>query len=77
MAKSGRAIFLGHCASEALRTTENVVLVFIRCSSPGGKEKADHGVLWDPGSVRGQYRKRNDRRRANYYNANTGRKWTI
>lgn len=75
MAKSGRAIFLGHCASEALRTTENVVRVFIRCSSPEEKRKRIMESYGIPEASVDSTGKHNDRRRANYYNANTGRKW--
>ena len=75
LARNGRSIFLGHCASEALRTMDNVVKVFIRCSNEDVKKARimkDYGITE---AMVESTRKRFDKKRANYYNANTGRKW--
>ena len=75
LARNGKAIFLGHCASEALRNMDHVVRVFIRCSDETEKKNRimkDYGI--PEGAVEGT-RRRFDKRRANYYYANTGRKW--
>lgn len=74
-AREGKAIFLGHCASVALRDQKNVVRVFIRSSN--GEEKKNR-ILEEYGiqaSMAESTRKRFDRKRANYYYANTGRRW--
>lgn len=74
-AMDGPAIFLGHCASEALKEKENVVRVFIRCSDDGQKNRrieTDYGISRaDVESTK----KRFDKKRSNYYYANTTLKW--
>lgn len=75
MAKRGRAIFLGHCASEALKEQPGTVKVFIRCSDRGQRRlriRDEYGVQEN---LVESTRKRFDRKRANYYSANTGEKW--
>lgn len=74
LAASGPAIFIGHCASEALRD-RSVVKVFIRCSDSEQKAKRiaeDYGI--DPKRV-DSVRNRYDSKRAKYYYANTTQKW--
>jgi hypothetical protein len=75
LAKQGSAIFLGHCAFEALREEEGVVKVFIHCSDKEQKRERitqDYGI--DP-SEADAVGERFDRKRANYYYANTKHKW--
>ena len=75
MAAQGPAIFLGHCASEALKGRAGVVKVFIRCSDPERKRERileDYGI---PEQEMEGTRKRFDKKRANYYYANTLQKW--
>lgn len=75
MAQQGRAIFLGHCAAEALKDLPGLVRVFIRCSDEAQKKQriqADYGI---PEQQIESTQKRFDKKRANYYSANTGRKW--
>lgn len=75
LAMRGRAIFLGHCASEALKKQKHLVRVFIRCSHEENKKEriiSDYGIT---GAMAESTRKRFDKKRANYYNANTGKKW--
>jgi cytidylate kinase len=75
LAKKGSAIFLGHCASEALKEEKGVVKVFIRCSDPVIKEQRiikEYGISRsEVERVQNQY----DKKRANYYYANTSNKW--
>ena len=75
MAAQGPAIFLGHCASEGLKGRAGVVKVFIRCSDPERKRERileDYGI---PENEMEGTRKRFDKKRANYYYANTLQKW--
>jgi hypothetical protein len=75
IARHGNAIFLGHCASEALKEDEGVVKVFIRCSDEEQKRKRiirDYGI---PKEKVDTVRERFDKKRANYYHANTDNKW--
>lgn len=75
LSKRGRAIFLGHCAAEALQEQNDVIRVFIHCSDEEAKRKrtvVDYGIREvEADSVR----KRFNKKRANYYHANTGKKW--
>ena len=69
------AIFVGHCASEALKEYPNVVNVFIHCSSDEQKKERilhDYGIAPVQADV---VRRKYDKKRANYYKANTERKW--
>ena len=75
LAAKGSSIFLGHCASEALKETKGVIKVFIRCTSEDEKKKR---IAEDYGITENQIdstRRRFDKKRANYYYANTARKW--
>ena len=74
-ARNGRAIFLGHCASEALRNMDQVVRVFIRCSDEAIKKARIMDYYGIPEGVVESTRRRFDKKRANYYYANTGKKW--
>lgn len=74
LAANGRGIFLGHCASEALKDKKDVVKVFIRASSEEKHKRiaADYNIAEkDIESVRRRF----DKKRANYYYANTSMKW--
>ena len=75
LAAKGSAIFLGHCAAEALKEYEGMVRVFIRCSDEEAKRQRimeEYGI--DAGKVEA-VRKKFDKKRANYYYANTVKKW--
>lgn len=75
-AANSSAIFLGHCASQALRDREGVLKVFIRCSDNEAKQKRiieDYKIAPDDAE---RTRKYFDKKRANYYHANTTKKWT-
>ena len=73
-ASQGSAIFMGHCASEALKDYENVIRVFIHADSQTKKERiiADYGISEANVSAA---EKKNNKRRASYYSANTQKKW--
>lgn len=74
-ASQGSAIFMGHCASEALKDYDNVVRVFIHADSQTKKERiiADYGISEANVSAA---EKKNNKRRASYYSANTQKKWS-
>lgn len=75
MAMEGKTIFLGHCASEALKDKEGVIRVFIRSGSNEEKRRRireDYGIAQkDIDATQKFY----DRKRANYYYANTSKNW--
>lgn len=75
LAANGKAIFLGHCASEALKDHKGVVHIFIRASKEEKKKRiiADYNI---PESEVGTMIRRFDKKRANYYYANTAKKWS-
>ncbi len=75
MAHNGRSIFLGHCASEALKDEKGVLRVFIRCSDNEMKKKyitEEYGI---PEKDAESVRKYFDKKRANYFYANTAKHW--
>lgn len=75
MARQGRAIFLGHCAAEALKDRPDNIRVFIRCSDAAQKRRRIREEYGIQEQMVESTRERFDRKRANYYQANTGRKW--
>ena len=74
-ANHGSCVFLGHCASEALKDYDGVLNVFIRCTDENAKMKRivdEYGITEDKAvSVKRKF----DKKRANYYYANTLKKW--
>lgn len=74
LAAEGPAIFLGHCASEALKDQKGVVRVFIYADGEDKKEriKRDYGIAESRLETTQRYF---DKKRSNYYHANTGRRW--
>ena len=73
-AAEGAAVYLGHCAGEALQGFR-VLKVFIRCSDVAEKERRiteDYGI---PKEEIKNTAKRFDSKRAKYYFANTAKKW--
>ena len=74
-AARGAAIFFGHCACEALNEYQGVVRVFIRCSDEEGKKRRiteEYGISAEQAD---NVRRKFDRKRSNYFYANTVRKW--
>ncbi len=75
LAANHPAVFLGHCASEALKEYDGVLRVFIRCTDEEAKKNRmiqEYGI---PASQADAVRRRFDKKRAAYYYANTARKW--
>ena len=74
MAAAGPAVFVGHCASHALREQEGVLRVFVRARDEDKAERIvrDYGI--DPDEVEATCRRFN-RKRANYYSFCTQKKW--
>lgn len=75
LAAGGPAIFMGHCASEALKEFEGVVNVFIRCTDEEAKRHRIMEEYGIPGTQADIVRRKFDKKRANYYYANTVKKW--
>jgi cytidylate kinase len=74
-ARQGRAIFLGHCASEALHDFPHVLHVFITCRNEEIRTRRIMDQYGIPLDEVEKTRNRFDRKRANYYKANTARSW--
>ncbi len=74
LAAEGPAIFLGHCAEEALKEHKGVVRVFIHSDIKEKRERVmeDYGI---PEKDVESMMKKFDKKRSNYFFANTGRKW--
>ena len=74
MASEGSAIFLGHCAVEALYRRKGVLRVFIRAEEAVkiARISGEYGI--EEKNVR-KVMQKFDRKRSNYYYANTSRKW--
>ncbi len=74
LAAFGPAVFIGHCASEALKD-KDAIKVFIRSSDKEMKAKRiaeDYGIAErNIESTRNRF----DNKRAKYYYANTAKKW--
>lgn len=75
MAKQGSGIFLGHCAAEALKEEEGVIKAFIHCSDEKKKYERIQKEYGVKESEVASTMERFNKKRANYYYANTGRKW--
>ena len=74
LAQKGPAIFVGHCASHALREKEGVLRVFIRANETDKTRRiiGDYGI--EPEEVQ-TVCSRFNRKRANYYAFCTQKKW--
>lgn len=68
------SIFLGHCAAEAFGDDDRVVKVFIRGQAEDKKRRVrkDYGIAENRVE---ETMRRFDKKRANYYYANTLRRW--
>ena len=75
LAMEGPAIFLGHCASDAVRDQKGVIKVFIHSENEEevkNRIAKDYGIA--PGDVESTRRFYN-KKRAGYFRANTGNEW--
>ena len=75
LAANTSAIFLGHCASEALKEKNGVINVFIHCSDEKAKRERIIKTYDIPESKVDVVQRKYDKKRANYYNVNTERQW--
>lgn len=74
LADKGSAVFIGHCAGCILRERDNVLRVFIHADDKKRRYRAITEYDIDPNAVdlvMNQF----DKRRANYYKANSDKKW--
>ena len=74
LAKSGRSVFVGHCASEALKDEAGVLRVFIRADDAFKHDRvvSEYGIdEKDAEAVCRRYNKK----RSTYYTFNTNKKW--
>lgn len=74
LAARGPAVFIGHCASEALKD-QRCVNVFIRCSDGEEKVRRITETYGIPRKEVEGTRARFDAKRSKYYYANTTKKW--
>jgi len=74
LAHKGAAVFVGHCASEALKDVDGVLRVFIRADENFEKQRAvaEYGIAEKDAEA---VCRKNNKRRANYYAFNTSSKW--
>lgn len=75
LAANGPAVFLGHCASEALKEYEGVANVFICCTDKTAKRRRILEEYEVPESQADIVCRKYDKKRSNYYSVNTGKKW--
>ena len=74
LAKQGPAVIVGRCASHILRERSDVLRVFIRANMEQRAERARQVYGVDAAQLL-QKLKQIDKRRENFYNASTGKKW--
>lgn len=75
LAVNAPTIFLGHCASEALKEYEGVINVFIRCTDEKAKKCRILEEYKVPESQIDIVSRKFDKKRANYYFVNTEKRW--
>ena len=74
LANKGPGIFVGHCASEALKDTDGVLHVFVRADEDFKIQRAIKKYGIDEKNAESVC-KRYNKKRSNYYSFNTSRKW--
>ena len=74
LARQGKAVFIGHCAAEALKREDGVLRVFIRADEECKKKRAVE-VYGIPQQDADKVCRRYNKKRANYYAFNTTKKW--
>jgi len=74
LADRGGCILVGRCSSWVLRGREDVLNVFIQADMAFRKKRAVEVDGVDPSKAETTLRK-SDKRRSNFYSANTGKKW--
>ena len=76
LAADHKAIFLGHCASEALKDKGGILKVYIHCTDEEAKKKRIMEEYGIPEDAVDSTRKYYDKKRSNFYCANTARHWS-
>lgn len=73
-AMRGPAIFVGRCAASALES-KNILKVYIRADAESRRKRAieEYGI---PENMADATMAKFDKKRRNYYSANTGKKWS-
>ena len=74
LTQNGSAVFMGHCASEALKDRKGVVKVFIHADEEFKKQRIQEDYQISPNQM-DLVRRKYDKKRANYYRANTMKRW--
>jgi len=74
LADEGSAVFIGHCAGCILRERDDVLRVFIHADEAKRRYRAITEYDIEPEAV-DYVMNKFDKRRANYYRANSDRKW--
>jgi cytidylate kinase len=74
LADKGSCIIIGHCANGILRDRKDVLNVFIHADYEARKKRAVEEYGYDGNKIE-HYLKKQDRRRANFYSANSRRVW--
>lgn len=74
VADKGACVIVGRCADYVLRDRKNVLNIFVYADMKDRKERAVHSYEVDERDIENSIRKI-DKRRANYYDYYTDRKW--
>ena len=74
LAGEGPAVFLGHCAAEALKDSPHVLRVFIKSDLDGRRQRIHQEYEIPEGEIDSRIR-RFDKKRSGYYSMNTAAKW--
>ena len=74
LAQDGPAVFMGHCASEALKDRKGVAKIFIHADEDFKKQRIQEDYQISTNRM-DFVRKKYDKKRANYYRANTMKRW--
>lgn len=74
LARKGSCVFIGHCAYEALKEYDNVISVFIHADDETKHKRIqeDYNI---PKELIVETERKMNKRRANYFEANTEKKW--
>lgn len=74
IADKGPAVIIGHCASHVLKDRKDVLNVFVHSNRQSRLERTINEYQIAPNEAESTL-KRFDKRRSNYFNANTSKKW--
>ena len=74
IADTGKSVFIGHCAMEALKDRRGVLKVFIRADDESKNQRIVNEYGIETGNV-SRIREKVDKRRRNTFYANTMKKW--